>query len=169
MADENVIVQKNGTIFLGGPPLVKAATGEVVSAEDLGGANVHCSMSGVTDHFATNEKHALSLARDILNMNHKSFLTENSHSAVEPEEPLYDVEELNGIISVDLKKPFDMKKVLARILDGSKFHEFKEQYGDTLLTGFGRLYGHQVGIVANNGILFSESALKGSHFVQMCS
>jgi len=170
MSDENVIVTKNGTIFLAGPPLVKAAINETISAEDLGGAHVHSAVSGVSDHFARNEIHALSLTRDIVsNLGHKSYLKENSHGVVASEEPLFDQEELNGIMSTDLTKGYDMKKVLARILDGSKFHEFKEKYGESLLTGYGRLYGHQVGVVANNGVLFPESAQKGAHFVQMCS
>ncbi|CAI2362752.1 unnamed protein product [Moneuplotes crassus] len=171
MADESVIVHKNGTIFLGGPPLVKAATGEEINAEDLGGATVHSEMSGVTDHFAVNEKHALKLARDIVsNLETKSYLEENSHGRIQSEEPLYDPEELNGILTTNFNRQnVDVKKVLARVLDGSKFHEFKEKFGNTLVTGFGRLYGYQVGIVANNGVLFSESAQKGAHFVQLCS
>ena len=171
MADESVIVHKNGTIFLGGPPLVKAATGEEINAEDLGGATVHSERSGVTDHFAVNEKHALKLARDIVsNLNTKSYLEENSHNRIASEEPLYDPEELNGILTTNFnRQSIDVKKVLARVLDGSKFHEFKEKFGSTLVTGFGRLYGYPVGIVANNGVLFSESAQKGAHFVQLCS
>jgi 3-methylcrotonyl-CoA carboxylase beta subunit len=171
MADESVIVHENGTIFLAGPPLVKAATGEVIEAEDLGGATVHSEKSGVTDHFAINETHGLKLARDIVaNLNTKSFLEENSHNRIESEEPIFDPEELNGILTVDFnRQSIDVKKVLARILDGSKFHEFKEKYGSTLICGYGRLYGYPVGIVANNGVLFSESAQKGAHFVQMCS
>jgi len=138
----------------------------VISAEDLGGAHVHTSISGVSDHFARNEFHALQLAWDIVsNLNHWSYLQENSWNRVLPEEPLFDPAELNGIISTDLNKPYDMKKVLARILDGSKFHEFKEKYGSSLITGYGRLYGHEVGILANNGVLFTESAMKGAHFV----
>ncbi len=133
---------------------------EVISAEDLGGAHVHTHVSGVSDHFAVNEKHALQLTRDIVsNLNNKSFLEENSKTAIDSEEPLYDMEDLNGIISTDLTKPYDMRLVLSRVLDGSKFHEFKEKwFGDTLVTGFGRLYGNSVGIVANNGVLFGESA-----------
>ena len=171
MADESVIVHKNGTIFLAGPPLVKAATGEEINAEDLGGATVHSERSGVTDHFAVNEEHGLKLARDIVsNLNVKSYLQENSHNRIESEEPLFDPEELNGILTVDFnKQSVDVKKVLARVLDGSKFHEFKEKYGSTLVCGYGRLYGYPVGIVANNGVLFSESAQKGAHFVQLCS
>jgi 3-methylcrotonyl-CoA carboxylase beta subunit len=171
MADESVIVHKNGTIFLGGPPLVKAATGEIINSEDLGGATVHSERSGVTDHFAVNEKHGLKLARDIIsNLNVKSYLEENSHNRIDSEEPIYDQEELNGILTTNFhRQSIDVKKVLARVLDGSKFHEFKEKYGSTLVTGFGRLYGYPVGIVANNGVLFSESAQKGAHFVQLCS
>lgn len=171
MADESIIVHKSGTIFLGGPPLVKAATGEEVSAEELGGATLHSERSGVTDHFAINEEHGLKLVRDIVgNLSTKSFLKENSHNRVDSEEPLFDQEELNGILTTDFtKQSVDVKKVLARVLDGSKFHEFKEKFGNTLVCGYGRIYGYPVGIVANNGVLFSESALKGSHFVQLCS
>jgi 3-methylcrotonyl-CoA carboxylase beta subunit len=166
MSDENIIVTGNGTIFLGGPPLVKAATGEIVSAEDLGGATLHCKTSGVTDHFARNEAHAFSTARDIL-----ANIKRNEIPApdVEPEEPLYDIQDLAGIIPMNLKKSFDVRQVIARIVDGSKFHEFKKDYGESLVTGFAHLYGYNVGIVANNGILFSESALKGAHFVQLCN
>lgn len=171
MADESVIVHENGTIFLAGPPLVKAATGEIINAEDLGGATVHSEKSGVTDHFAINETHGLKIARDIVaNLSTKSFIQENSHNRIESEEPIFDPEELNGILTVDFnRQSIDVKKVLARILDGSKFHEFKEKYGSTLVCGYGRLYGYPVGVVANNGVLFSESAQKGAHFVQMCS
>lgn len=171
MADESVIVHKNGTIFLGGPPLVKAATGEIVSAEELGGATLHSEKSGVTDHFAINEDHGMKLVRDIVgNMNIKSYLEENSHNRVATEAPIFDEEELNGILTLNFtKEKVDVKKVLARVLDGSKFHEFKEKYGNTLVCGFGRLYGHPVGVVANNGVLFSESAQKGAHFVQLCA
>lgn len=172
MSDENVIVKGNGTIFLGGPPLVKAATGEVVSAEDLGGADVHCKVSGVSDHYAKNDEHALEIVRNIVsNLNWKPDAT--SMPALEAtgdwEEPAFDVEEMNGLIPADPKKPFDIRKVIARIMDGSRLHEFKAEYGTTLVTGFGRLYGQPVGVVANNGILFSESALKGAHFVELCA
>lgn len=171
MADENVIVHKNGTIFLAGPPLVKAATGEIINAEDLGGATVHSERSGVTDHFAINEEHALKITRDIVaNLSVKSYLEENSHNRIESEEPLFSQDELNGILTVDFnRQSVDVKKILARILDGSKFHEFKEKFGSSLVCGYGRLYGYPVGIVANNGVLFSESAQKGAHFIQMCS
>lgn len=166
MSDETVIVKGSGTIFLGGPPLVKAATGEEVSAEDLGGADVHCKQSGVTDHYATSDDEALEIARSILeNLNRKpkTFL------ATDPiEEPLYAAEELLGIIPQDTRKPYDVREVIARLVDGSRFHEFKPLYGTTLVTGFARIYGQPVGILANNGILFSESALKGAHFIELC-
>eukprot|EP01101_Sappina_pedata_P004553 TRINITY_DN1956_c0_g1_i1.p1 TRINITY_DN1956_c0_g1~~TRINITY_DN1956_c0_g1_i1.p1 ORF type:complete len:572 (-),score=266.23 TRINITY_DN1956_c0_g1_i1:116-1666(-) len=167
MADENIIVDKNGTIFLGGPPLVKAATGENVTAEELGGATLHCKTSGVTDHFAVDDAHALSLARRIVaNLNLPQPNTPNRD--LNYEEPLYPVEELDGIIPADRRKTFDVRKIIARIVDGSRFDEFKADYGTTLVTGFASIYGHKVGIVANNGILFSESALKGSHFIELC-
>jgi len=170
MSDEVVMVHKKGTVFLGGPPLVQAATGEIVTEEELGGATMHSTESGVSDHLAQNEAHAFQIARSIIaNLGTKSYLEENSHNMVRPEEPLWDTEELNGIISVDHKRPFQMKHVLSRLLDGSRFHEFKENYGKTLITGVGHLYGRPVGIVANDGVLFSESAMKGAHFVQMCS
>ena len=166
MSDEVVIVKGKGTIFLGGPPLVQAATGEVVTDEELGGADLHTKESGVADHLAYNELHAIQLARSIVqNLSTTNSFAENTRNMIKPEEPLYPKEDLNGIIPVDHKKPFDMYAVLSRVLDGSRFHEFKEHYGNTLITGFGHLYGHPVGIVANNGVLFSESALKGSHFV----
>ena len=170
MSDEVVMVKKKGTIFLGGPPLVQAATGEVVTDEELGGADLHCSESGVSDHLAYNERHALQIARSIVqNLGTANAYAENTRNRIEPTRPLFPSEDLNGIIPVDHKKPFDMYAVLSRILDGSRFHEFKEHYGQTLITGYGHLYGYPVGIVANNGVLFSESALKGAHFVQMCS
>lgn len=166
MSDEVVMVHKKGTVFLGGPPLVQAATGEIVSDEDLGGATLHSTESGVSDHLAQNEAHAFHLARSIIgNLSAKSYLDMNSHNMVRPEDPLFDTEELNGIISVDHKRPFSMRHVLSRLMDGSRFHEFKEKYGKTLITGFGHLYGRPVGIVANDGVLFSESAMKGAHFV----
>lgn len=166
MADESVIVRKHGTIFLAGPPLVKAATGEEVTAEELGGADMHCSTSGVTDHYALDDEHALVLARNIVkNLNKKSSTNFN-----EPyEEPLYNSEELYGLIHGDPFKPFDVREVIARIFDGSKFDEFKKRYGETLVCGFAKLYGKTVGIVGNNGVLFSESAIKGAHFIQLCS
>ena len=166
MADESIIVKQQGTIFLGGPPLVKAATGEVVSAEELGGADVHCRISGVTDHYAQNDQHALSIARDIvstLNRTKSAGLT-----LKEVVEPLYPSEDLYGIIPSDTKKPYDVHEVISRIVDGSEFQEFKPLYGTTLICGFAHIYGYPVGIVANNGILFSESALKGAHFIELC-
>eukprot|EP00980_Cylindrotheca_fusiformis_P009737 scaffold2149_cov187-Cylindrotheca_fusiformis.AAC.15 len=167
MSDETIIVQGNGTIFLGGPPLVKAATGEQVSAEDLGGARVHAEVSGVVDHVARTENEALRKARDVIScLGRKSvndMLLSNSW-----EEPLFDPKELGGVVPVDSKKSVDVRLVLARILDGSRFHEFKANYGKTLVTGFGKIMGQDVGIIANNGILFSESALKGAHFVELC-
>jgi len=166
MSDEVVMVHKKGTVFLGGPPLVQAATGEIVTEEELGGAVLHSEQSGVSDHLAYSEAHSIQLARSIVaNLSTKSYLRENSHNKLMPEEPLFSADELNGIISVDHKRPINMKAVLARVLDGSRFHEFKERYGPTLLTGFGHLYGHPVGIVANQGVLFSEAAQKGAHFV----
>jgi len=166
MSDENVIVKGNGTIFLGGPPLVKASTGEDVTAEELGGADVHTSKSGVADHFAEDEPQALQLCREIL-----AYAGEPSPALapeVEAEAPLYDPEELLGIIPEDNAKAFDVRQVIGRVVDGSRFHEFKPRYGTTLVCGFAHIHGYPVGIVANNGILFSESALKGSHFVQLC-
>ncbi|CAG7834716.1 unnamed protein product [Allacma fusca] len=163
MADESVIVSRQGTIFLAGPPLVKAATGEEISAEDLGGADLHCGKSGVTDHYALNDNDALQICRRIvrnLNLKKKDLPGGN--------EPLYPLDDIYGIVGTNLRKSFDVREVIARIVDGSEFDEFKERYGDTLVTGFGRLYGHPVGIVANNGVLFSESALKGTHFIQLC-
>ncbi|GMH35178.1 hypothetical protein BSKO_03046 [Bryopsis sp. KO-2023] len=168
MADESIIVRNNGTIFLGGPPLVKAATGEEVSAEELGGAVLHCSTSGVTDHLAENEDHAVSLTRDVIGNLGSNPTGNNPYMKGEFMEPLFPKEELRGIVPVDARKPWDVRAVLARLLDGSRFHEFKANYGKTLVTGFGELYGCPVGVVANNGILFSEAAVKGAHFVQLC-
>jgi 3-methylcrotonyl-CoA carboxylase beta subunit len=167
MSDESIIVRQQGTIFLGGPPLVKAATGEVVSAEELGGADVHSRTSGVTDHYAQNDAHALGLARKVVsNLNRGK----NPNIALKvPTEPLYPSSELYGIVPTDLRKPFDIREVIARIVDGSEFDEFKRLYGTTLICGFAHIYGYPVGIVANNGILFSESALKGAHFVELCA
>ncbi len=167
MSDESVIVENQGTIFLGGPPLVKAATGEIVSAEDLGGAEVHSKISGVTDHMALDDEHALGIARRII-------ATLNSVKKIdlevtEPEDPLYAIDELYGVIPHELKKPYDVREVIARIVDGSRFDEFKANYGKTLVTGFARIFGYPVGIIANNGILFSESALKGAHFIELCA
>ena len=167
MSDEAVIVRNQGTIFLGGPPLVKAATGEVVSAEELGGADVHTRISGVADHLAENDLHALHICRRIVgNLNWKKCV---ALDLAPPEEPLYDAEEIYGIIPADTRKPYDVREVIARIADGSRLDEFKARYGTTLVTGFARLHGYPVGIVANNGILFSESAQKGAHFVELCA
>ncbi len=167
MSDETIIVRNQGTIFLGGPPLVKAATGEIVTAEELGGGDVHSRTSGVTDHLAENDEHALMIARDILaNLNRKSP-TECARQT--PEDPLYDPAEIAGILPTDLRKPFDIREIIARTVDGSRFHEFKPLYGTTVVTGFGHIWGYPVGIIGNNGILFSESALKVAHFIELCS
>ena len=167
MSDESIIVKNQGTIFLGGPPLVKAATGEVVTAEELGGADVHSRTSGVVDHMAEDDAHALAIARRIVgHLNRRKQVTLD---LAEPREPLYDARELYGIVPQDLRKPYDVREVIARIVDGSEFDEFKRLYGETLVTGFARIHGYPVGIVANNGILFSESALKGAHFVELCA
>lgn len=165
MSDENIIVKGHGTIFLGGPPLVKAATGEEVSAEELGGARVHSEKSGVTDHFANDDYEALKKARSIIAQ--LPFKTKPQVQTL-PQPPIYPAEQLYGIVSKDSRKPFDVREVIARIVDGSEFHEFKPLYGTTIVTGFARIWGYQVGIVANNGILFSESALKASHFIELC-
>lgn len=168
MSDENIIVKGNGTIFLGGPPLVKAATGEVVSGEDLGGADVHCKVSGVTDHYAHDDTHALQIARNIIsNLN---WTETTKHLTDKPfQEPLYSADDMGAIMNVDSKKPVEIRKIIARIVDGSEFHEFKSMYGTSIVTGFARLYGMQIGIVANNGILFSESSLKAAHFIELCA
>ncbi|KAK4502333.1 hypothetical protein PRZ48_005758 [Zasmidium cellare] len=167
MSDENIIVQEQGTIFLAGPPLVKAATGEEVSAEDLGGGKLHSEVSGVTDYLAVDDAHALVLARRcISNLNFPTAA--NPSRKQDWQEPLYDAEELGGIVGTNLKQSINMHEVIARIVDGSEFSEFKPSYGTTLLTGFATIYGHPVGIIANNGILFSESSLKGAHFIQLC-
>jgi 3-methylcrotonyl-CoA carboxylase beta subunit len=167
MSDESIIVRHQGTIFLGGPPLVKAATGEVVSAEDLGGADVHARVSGVADHYAMDDGHALAIARRIVaNLNR----AKPAGLAVrEPREPILEAGEIYGIVGTDLRKPFDVREVIARIVDGSEFEEFKQLYGTTLVCAFAHLFGYPVGIVANNGILFSDSALKGTHFVELCA
>jgi 3-methylcrotonyl-CoA carboxylase beta subunit len=166
MADESIIVKEQGTIFLGGPPLVKAATGEEVSAEELGGADVHCKISGVTDHYAVDDKHALTLARNVVsNLNKRKF---TPWEIKKPIDPLYPKEEIYGVIPTDSRKPFDIREIIARVVDGSEFGEFKPLYGNTLICGFARILGYPVGIVANNGILFSESALKGAHFIELC-
>ncbi len=167
MSDESVIVRNQGTIFLGGPPLVKAATGETVSVEDLGGGDVHTRISGVCDHLAENDHHALAIARRIVgNLNWQKPV---ALDLAAPEEPLYDPAELWGVIPADMKKPYDVREVIARLVDGSRFDEFKARYGTTLVTGFARLHGYPIGILANNGILFSESALKGAHFIELCA
>jgi len=167
MSDESIIVKEQGTIFLGGPPLVKAATGEIVSAEELGGADVHTRVSGVADHFALDDHHALAIARRIVgNLNREKRVAMELREPVPPKLP---VEDVYGVISADIKKPYDVREVIARTVDGSEFDEFKARYGTTLVTGFARLWGYPVGIIANNGILFSESALKGAHFIQLCA
>ncbi|NJA89193.1 methylcrotonoyl-CoA carboxylase [Rhodocyclus tenuis] len=167
MCDESIIVRNQGTIFLGGPPLVKAATGEVVSAEDLGGGDVHTRISGVVDHLAENDAHALAIARRIVgNLNWQKT---PPVSLAEPRPPAYAEEELYGIIPTDSRKPFDVREIIARLVDGSDFDEFKARYGTTIVCGFARLWGYPVGIVANNGILFSESALKAAHFIELCA
>ena len=166
MSDETIIVKNQGTIFLGGPPLVKAATGEVVSAEDLGGGDVHTRLSGVADHLAQNDLHALSLARQaVKNLNAQKAPNIATHTPVPPK---YEAKELYGVIPTDTRKPFDVREIIARIVDGSEFDEFKSRFGTTLICGFARIEGMPVGIIANNGILFSESALKGAHFIELC-
>ena len=166
MSDETIIVKNQGTIFLGGPPLVKAATGEVVTAEDLGGGDVHTRLSGVADHLAQNDLHALALARQaVKNLNARKL---PPITTIDPVAPLYPAEELYGVIPTDTRKPFDVREIIARIVDGSDFDEFKSRFGTTLVCGFARIEGMPVGIIANNGILFSESALKGAHFIELC-
>ena len=166
MADENIIVKGKGTIFLGGPPLVKAATGEEVSAEELGGGDVHTRISGVSDYLAENDEHALEIARAIFENlpRAQKFPLDRE----EPEEPVYDPAELYGVIPRDTRVPYDVHELIARLVDGSRLHEFKARYGPTLVTGFARIHGYLVGIIANNGVLFSESALKGTHFIELC-
>jgi 3-methylcrotonyl-CoA carboxylase beta subunit len=166
MSDETIIVKNQGTIFLGGPPLVKAATGEVVSAEDLGGGDVHTRLSGVADHLAQNDAHALALARQAVGSLNRQ---KNSQLQLrEPAAPLYDSQEIYGVIPADSRKPYDVREIIARIVDGSEFAEFKARFGATLVCGFAHIEGMPVGIIANNGILFSESALKGAHFIELC-
>jgi 3-methylcrotonyl-CoA carboxylase beta subunit len=167
MSDESVIVKNQGTIFLGGPPLVKAATGEVVTAEDLGGGDVHTRISGVGDHLAENDSHALFLARRIVSTFKRSAAAQVERAP--SEEPLYDCEDIYGVVPTDARKPYDVHEIIARLVDGSRFDEFKARYGSTLVTGFAHLYGMPVGVVANNGILFGESALKGAHFIELCA
>jgi 3-methylcrotonyl-CoA carboxylase beta subunit/propionyl-CoA carboxylase len=167
MSDETIIVKGTGTIFLGGPPLVKAATGEEVSAEELGGADVHTRLSGVADYFAEDDEHALQLARIVVSTVHT--VKQLPADVVPPEDPLYDPREIYGIVNADTRKPYEVREIVARLVDGSRFDEFKERYGTTLVTGFARLHGFLVGIVANNGVLFSESALKATHFIELCN
>jgi acetyl-CoA carboxylase carboxyltransferase component len=167
MSDETIIVRGTGTIFLGGPPLVKAATGEEVTAEDLGGADVHTRLSGVADYLAEDDDHALHLARTIVGtLNTSKHLPSDVAAA---EEPAYDPQEIYGIVNEDTRKPYEVRELIARLVDGSRFDEFKERYGTTLVTGFARLHGFLVGLVANNGVLFSESALKAAHFIELCN
>ena len=167
MSDESIIVRNQGTIFLGGPPLVKAATGEIVTAEELGGGEVHTRVSGVTDHLAENDEHALELCRDIVaHLNRKPY---TRTKRIAPEDPIYNPEEIAGIVPRDLRRPFDIREVIARTVDGSRMHEFKPLYGTTLVCGFAHIFGYPVGILGNNGILFSESALKATHFIELCA
>ena len=166
MSDEAIVVKNQGTIFLGGPPLVKAATGEVVTAEDLGGGDVHTRLSGVADHLAENDMHALAIAR--ASVAHLNWRKPEQMKLVPPRPPLFDPLELHGVIPTDARKPFDVREIIARIVDGSEFDEFKARYGTTLVTGFGFIEGMPVGLVANNGILFGESAMKGAHFIELC-
>jgi acetyl-CoA carboxylase carboxyltransferase component len=167
MSDETIIVKGTGTIFLGGPPLVKAATGEEVTAEELGGADVHTRLSGVADYMAEDDAHALHLARTVMS----TLGTSKSIPAdmATPEDPAYDPREIYGIVNADVRKPYDVREMIARLVDGSRFDEFKQRYAPTIVTGFARLHGFLVGIVANNGVLFSESALKATHFIELCN
>ncbi|MDI6026476.1 carboxyl transferase domain-containing protein [Corticibacterium sp. UT-5YL-CI-8] len=166
MADESIMVRNQATIFLGGPPLVKAATGEEVSAEDLGGAEVHTRQSGVADHYAVDDEHALAIVRRIVkNLNRKKAI---GLALNDPIPPLYAADEIYGIVPQDTRQPYDVREIIARVVDGSEFDEFKQNYGTTLVTGFARIHGMPVGIIANNGVLFSESALKGAHFIELC-
>ncbi len=167
MSDESIIVREQGTIFLAGPPLVKAATGEDVTAEELGGADIHSKVSGVTDHYATNDHHALAIARQCVARLNR--VKPNNLDICDSRSPLYNPKEIYGIVPCESRKPYDVREIIARLVDGSEFDEFKQLYGATLVCGFARLHGYPVGIIANNGILFSESALKGAHFVELCS
>ncbi len=167
MSDETIIVRNQGTIFIGGPPLVKAATGEEVTAEELGGAEVHTSISGVADHIAENDTHAIQICRNIFESIQRNQY--QNLELTEIEEPYYSPDELYGILPIDLKKPVDSREIIARIVDGSRFHEFKAKYAPTLITGFARIMGYPIGIIGNNGVLFGESALKGAHFVELCT
>ncbi|CCI41106.1 unnamed protein product [Albugo candida] len=170
MCDESVIVRRTGSIFLGGPPLVKAATGEIVTPEELGGADVHCRQSGVTDHFAENDQEALKITRRIVsNLNIDRSYKMDENPLYEIEEPLFSPSEMGNVIPADSRKAFDIRKIIARIVDGSRFDEFKSLYGTSIVTGFGRLYGNLVGIIANDGILFSDASQKAAHFIQVCS
>jgi len=167
MSDEAIIVKNTGTIFLGGPPLVKAATGEEVTAEELGGADVHTRISGVADHFAEDDDDAIAILRNIVeNLPNQKH---DPETRIEPEDPAFDPKEIYGVIPSDIRKPYDVREVIARIVDGSKFQEFKERYAPTIVTGFARIFGYKVGILANNGVLFSESALKATHFIELCN
>ena len=167
MSDETIIVNGTGTIFLGGPPLVKAATGEEVSAEELGGADVHTRLSGVADYFADDDAHALHLARTVVST--LNLVKRMPADITTPEDPRYDPREIYGIVNADTRHAYEVREILARLVDGSRFDEFKERYGATLVTGFARLHGLLVGIIANNGVLFSESALKATHFIELCN
>ena len=167
MSDETVIVKEQGTIFIGGPPLVKAATGEVVTDEELGGADVHCRISGVSDHYALNDEHAIKITRNIVECLDAPKKFELDLAS--PEDPYYDPEEIYGIVPKNIRKPYDIREIIARIVDGSRFQEFKALYGPTLVCGFARVMGYPVGILANNGVLFSESSLKGAHFIELCT
>ncbi len=166
MSDESIIVRNQGTIFLGGPPLVKAATGEVVTAEELGGADVHSRQSGVTDHYAQNDAHAIGIARRIVGNLNPAVSAATGWR--QPRDPLFAPEEIYGVVPADARKPFDVREIIARMVDGSEFEEFKKLYGQTLVCGFAHIWGYPVGIIANNGILFSESSLKGAHFIELC-
>jgi acetyl-CoA carboxylase carboxyltransferase component len=167
MSDQTIIVRGTGTIFLGGPPLVRAATGEEVTAEELGGADVHTRLSGVADYMADDDEHALHLARNIVST--LNTVKRMPADVTTPEEPAYDPKEIYGIVSADTRKPYEVREVIARIVDGSRFDEFKERYATTLVTGFARIHGLMVGVIANNGVLFSESALKATHFIELCN
>ncbi len=167
MSDETIIVKGTGTIFLGGPPLVKAATGEEVTAEELGGADVHTSLSGVADYLAEDDEHALQITRTVMETLHTSKHLPSDVAT--PEDPAYDPQEIYGIVNADTRKPYEVREIVARLVDGSRFDEFKERYGTTLVTGFARLHGLLIGVIANNGVLFSESALKATHFIELCN
>src|SRR5690606_22944878 len=169
MSDETVIVKEQGTIFLGGPPLVKAATGEVVTAEELGGGDVHARTSGVVDHLADDDPHALAIVRSIVATCERGSRPAEDPAPYPSEEPVLDPEELLDVVPVESRTPYDVREVIRRVVDASRFHEVKQLYGETLVCGFARIHGHPVGIVANNGILFSESSLKGAHFIELCN